>query len=256
MTLPDTTLRAYVDSELPPDERERVEAAVAHSGELAERVAALRASCLPYRAAFDTQALAPVPESLVRGLDTWVALAQSPAPPRLSRRRWLGVGGALAASFAAGLWWPRAGGRDDAWVEAIVGYQALYARETVSELSEDPAQTQRVLRDFGARVGRAVTVPDLAEEGLAFKRAQLLAFGTSPLLQMVYLPAAGAPVALCVLPQSRADGSVAARAMASLQVATGQRDGLAFALVADRGVSATQQLAQGVAQGRYRALRS
>jgi len=271
MAIDDRMLLAYVDGELPPDQRDRVESALAHSAELADQVAALRASCLPYRMAFDQQALPPLPEHLPQRLATWVSLSQAgPAPAasapaatrwQHSRREWLGLGGAMAASFAAGLWWPQltrraADAADAGWVEAIVSYQALYARDTVNELKEDPAQTRRVLREFSARTAAAVSVPDLSAEGLEFKRAQLLAFGSAPLLQMVYLPASGKPAALCVLPLAGGDAAVAARAMASLHVASWQERGLGFALVADRGMAATARLARDLALGRYRVLRS
>jgi anti-sigma factor RsiW len=239
-----------VDGELSPGEREQVEVALAHDPALAAQVAALRASCLPYRSAFDKQTLPPVPEGLTQRLDAWVALAAepAPAPPAVrTRREWLGWGGALAASFAAG-WWVHRPPPEAApgWVDAIVGYQVLYARETVDALEEDPAHTRRVLADFSAKVNRAVAVPDLRAEGLVFKRAQILALDAAPLLQLVYLPAQGKPVALCVLAQARDDAAVATRRSAGLSVATWRRSGLGYALVADLGSERTEALARGL----------
>lgn len=46
------------------ERRAAVEAAVAHSVDLAERLAAMRASALPYGAAFERQVLEPVPPEL------------------------------------------------------------------------------------------------------------------------------------------------------------------------------------------------
>jgi anti-sigma factor RsiW len=60
----DTVLMAYVDGALPPQEREQVEKGIAASPELAERVALLAASQLPYRDAFAQQRLPRVPQHL------------------------------------------------------------------------------------------------------------------------------------------------------------------------------------------------
>jgi hypothetical protein len=68
-------------------------------------VDALRASCLPYRAAYDAQQLPPVPDRLMQQVSTYAQLAQSAQsrsadvqPPR--SRAALRLGSAMAASFA------------------------------------------------------------------------------------------------------------------------------------------------------------
>src|SRR5471032_545183 len=60
----DILLMAYVDGELPPHQREEVEHELRTSPDVAERVALLQASRLPYRDAFAAQKLPPVPASL------------------------------------------------------------------------------------------------------------------------------------------------------------------------------------------------
>lgn len=64
----DMLLMAYVDGNLQPRERREVERTIVVSAEVAERVALLRASALPYRRAFQRQQLPPVPESLARNV--------------------------------------------------------------------------------------------------------------------------------------------------------------------------------------------
>jgi len=64
----DMMLMAYVDDNLQPRERKEVERTIVVSADVAERVALLRASALPYRRAFQRQQLPPVPESLTRNV--------------------------------------------------------------------------------------------------------------------------------------------------------------------------------------------
>ena len=69
MSIDDTVLLAYVDGQLAPERRAEVEAAAAASPEVAARLAAMKASVLPYAAAFARQALPPLPEHLASAAD-------------------------------------------------------------------------------------------------------------------------------------------------------------------------------------------
>ena len=64
MSLELETLRAYADGELPPQQRAEIEAVLASDAEQAAVAAAMFASRLPYRSAFEQQALPPVPAEL------------------------------------------------------------------------------------------------------------------------------------------------------------------------------------------------
>src|SRR3569833_3464327 len=75
----DILLMAYVDGNLQPRDRKEVERTIVVSADVAERVALLRASALPYRRAFQHQQLPPVPESLTRNVAQLIE-AQTPAP--------------------------------------------------------------------------------------------------------------------------------------------------------------------------------
>ena len=174
MVVDDSMLRAYVDGELDAVTRQQVDTVLAHSAELRAQADALRASCLPYGAAFDAQALPPLPDSLQRQVEALVAVASAPgsatasasasvhlpAPGFAGRRRALGLGWAAAASFGIGLlvpWRPQVAATEPAapagepWVQAIAGYQALYVRETVDLQSESPARLLDLLDGFDAR---------------------------------------------------------------------------------------------------------
>ncbi|WP_087687690.1 anti-sigma factor [Pandoraea sp. PE-S2R-1] len=64
MVINDQTLLSYVEGALSDDARLQVEAAIARSKDMGARVAALRASALPYREAFDDLVAPPVPPGL------------------------------------------------------------------------------------------------------------------------------------------------------------------------------------------------
>jgi anti-sigma factor RsiW len=268
MNIDESTLRAYVDAELPSDQRQQVEAALLGRPELGEQVAALRASCLPYRAAFDMQKLPPVPPALQRQLADWCAVADTDTarPATLSRRHWLGTGAALAASFAAGLLLPTpwrlqtttttttTTADTTPWVEAIAKYQALYVRATVEQAQDDAVRARSVLADFNQGAKLRVAVPDLRDAGLAFKRIQRLGYGDLPLLQMVFLPERGNPAALCVLPSKQADAPLQVRRLEGMSVATWQRAGLAHVFAADMSLAQATVIAEKLFTDQFPAL--
>jgi anti-sigma factor RsiW len=263
MKLDESTLRAYVDAELPREQREQVEAALPGRPELREQVTALRASCLPYGAAFEMQKLPPVPEILERQLASWCAVADTARPATLTRRQWAGAGAALAASFAAGLLLPTpwrlqptpTSTADTApWVEEIARYQAMYVRATVEQAQDDAVRARSLLADFTRLAQLAVAVPDLRDAGLAFKRIQRLGYGDLPLLQMVFLPERGNPAALCVLPSKQGDAPLNVRRLRGLSVATWQRAGLAHVFAADMSLAQATVIAEKLITDQFPAL--
>ncbi|MCE2692584.1 MAG: anti-sigma factor [Rubrivivax sp.] len=261
MVVDDAMLRAYVDGELEADLRQQVEAAVANSAALQGQVQASRASCLPYRAAFDAQALPAPPASLTRHLADLLAVAESaPGAARPAaaangpRRAWLVAG--LAASFGVGLVVSRLPGALSArfpapaepqpWVEAIAQYHALYVRATVDAAPDAPADLQGLLSGFDASWRQRLRIPDLVAQGLVFKRVQRLGYRDAPLIQMVYLPAQGRPVAVCLLPVAGPSTGIYHELVGSQSVATWREDGLAFVVVGDLPTQAMQRLAPAI----------
>lgn len=258
MVVDDAMLRAYVDGELEADLRQLVEAAVANSPNLQAEVQALRFSCLPYRAAFDAQPLPALPASLKSHLADLLTVAAPmqdaatrTAPLTTRRRAWLVAG--FAASFGAGLAVSRiltstgAGVPNPAepqpWVVAIAQYHALYVRATVDMALESPSSFQSLLSGFDVPWRQRLRVPDLAAQGLAFKRAQRLGYRGAPLIQMVYLPAQGRPVAVCFLPSDRPRTTIQYAVAEVQNVAFWQDDGLAVVVVGDLPPLVMQQLA-------------
>ncbi len=121
----------------------------------------------------------------------------------------------LAAAFVAGAFFCGAVlkvnphlfsfGRASPWIEAAAGVSgALYARNARGR-QRQPALNARVLDEIHRQDGLPLAVPDLQNAGLTFKRLQRLRFHGKPLVQIVYLPAHGEPVALCVVKSQLAD---------------------------------------------------
>ncbi len=121
------------------------------------------------------------------------------------------------------------------WIAAAASYQQLYSRETLADINADPALTKRIAAQIRRDDGLAVQIPDLRSAGLTFKRVQRLRFNNQPLVQIVYLPKNGPPVALSVMKEPKPDAAVSEEMMASMNVVTWRRAELGYALIAQRG---------------------
>jgi len=260
MNVDDTLLMAYVDGELSPEQRAEVEAAISHFDELAARAAALQASVLPYRAAYDRQSVPPVPESLTRRIEELVSVSapQERDARRGSRRfsmQWAAaafVAGAICSGVLTGY----LGGVNplkpgvDPWVQSVADYQVLYGRDTVANIREDKATTEQVLADIHQRDGMPVDVPDLRQVGLKFKRVQRLNYHDRPLIQMVYLPERGDPVALCVIEENEGDAPVRASRVGEMKTVTWRTNRLAYVLLAKTPSLDLQAIGDSIASGK------
>ncbi|WP_213763835.1 anti-sigma factor [Caballeronia sp. dw_19] len=159
---------------------------------------------------------------------------------------WLGVA-FLAGAFACGLvlrLGPGMGPASNAgaslasvgmsvspWVMAAAGYQQLYSRETLANVVPDTNLSIKTVKEIRQDDGLALRIPDLSASGLTFKRVQRLRFNNKPLVQIVYLPEKGAPVALCVMKEAKPDAAVADQRVDSMTVVTWRQAGLGYALI-------------------------
>ncbi|ALE58698.1 anti-sigma factor [Paraburkholderia sp. RL17-368-BIF-A] len=317
MKIDDASLLAYVDGELSGPEREQVEKAIRESEDLASRVSMLRASQLPYRHAFEQQALPPMPESLGRSVDALIRqhveresaersagadaaeVAQAaeaaeadnsrgteeqpgdnvrPLRPRTKSRQWLSlpqwptwpklavafVAGAFCCGLALRLVPQLAGGggalttaSDDSgmtpWIKAAAGYQKLYTRDTVALLQPDMSTTATTVADIQQVDELPVRIPDLRSQGLTFKRVQRLRFHGKPLVQIVYLPEKGDPVALCVLKEPKADAAPSNAKVEGMKVVAWRRGEVGYALIGTPGTVDLDALGRQLYDGRVSA---
>ncbi|MBN3751550.1 anti-sigma factor [Paraburkholderia sp. Tr-20389] len=245
----DAQLLAYVDGELPPEEREAVEARLGQSADARAKVELLRASRVDYAAAFASQPLPPVPDSLRLGVDALIrahgAVPQhardQPTDVRRGVPLWLAAA-CVAGAFTCGMLMrqgmPGAGDAQTAanpdvapWVTAAAGYQKLFTRETVAYVKNDAATLRKIVSDIRQQDHLPLRIPDLSSAGLTFKAMQRLRFNDKPLLQIVYLPESGPPVTLCVMKDARPDHPVAVHTVDTLDVAMWRQAELGYALI-------------------------
>ncbi|MBT2790064.1 anti-sigma factor family protein [Paraburkholderia strydomiana] len=277
MKVDDPQLLAYVDGGLQPNERASVDAQLRESEKLRKKVALLRASRVDFAEAFAHQELPPVPESLRRKIDDMLHehrtgqggqeadAGPAPSSPPGARQQsldmpvWLAAA-CIACAFMFGQFTridsvsrntldtrvfggePRASNVDASpWVTAAVGYQKLFTRETIAYASADGSIELEIVRDIRDEDKLPLRVPDLRSAGLTFKAVQRLRFDNKPLVQIVYLPRNGPPIALCVMEDAQRDEPVATRTVGTMNVALWRQEELAYALIGDpRGVDLTE----------------
>ena len=264
MAIDDRDLLAYADGQLAPERRAEIEAAMASSADVARRVSAMRASALPYAAAFEAQALPPVPRELSQRIRALVSADRQrhrrvqPAWPRLAA---VFAAGVLCCAIALRLLSPGVTtvspvAQVEPWIQAVADYQQLYSRATVMHVTEDPQLTARVISDLWTADGMRLVVPDLRAAGLTFKRVQRLSFRARPVVQMVYLPEQGEPVALCVTRDARPDETPRARQIGELSTVAWRHGELGYVLLGKAPAQALMDLGSRIARGQTNSLYS
>jgi anti-sigma factor RsiW len=256
MNIDDTDLLAYVDGQLPPQRRAEVEAAVTASPELTARLHTLRASALPYAAAFEAQALPAVPEELSQRISELISAdaqrdhRRSSSWPRLAAAFAAGV---LCCAIALRLLTPGTSVPVTAqvapWIKAVADYQQLYSRATLANLNENPELSRRVIDDLRVNDGMKVSVPDLRSAGLTFKRVQRLNFRDQPVVQMVYLPEQGEPIAVCATPDARPDETPHAEQVGEMGTVAWRRGSVGYVLLGRGSTQALMELGRRIASG-------
>lgn len=121
------------------------------------------------------------------------------------------------------------------WVQAAAGYQQLYSRATVPATQPDTGAVAGTIDTIRHEDRLALRVPDLRDAGLSFRQIQRLRFHGKPLVQLVYLPEKGEPVALCVMKQTGPDQAITRQAVSGMNVVTWRQGELAYALIAAPG---------------------
>jgi anti-sigma factor RsiW len=236
MSPDDVTLLAYVDGELPAHRRLEVEAAIAANAELARTVRAMQVSRLPYQSAYEQQPAPAVPAGLRAQVEELASVALASrelagrefASGEFAAREMAFAGGAPAGRGSKGSW-PHAAGwfaamlvmlaigwlagylggqRAQAapvepWVRMVSSYHSMYSRDTVLDGGVATAQVAALKARLAYQHGLSLKIPDLEAEGLSFVRAQQLQFNGKMVLQLVYLPKQGLPIALCLIPSGQ-----------------------------------------------------
>jgi anti-sigma factor RsiW len=279
MMMDDILLMAYIDGELTPREREDVEHSIRVSPEIARRVALLEASALNYRHAFSHQLVPPVPLRLANEV-TRLSSMHSAAPTssslisriaaRLRFPAQLSLP-TLAMTFAAGalscagvLRLATNATHDEGgitvaaqqtaapgispWVQAAVTYQQLYTRDTVAFDAPTPRLASQVITQIHDDDRVAIHIPDLRSAGLTFTRIQRLRVHGKPLVQMVYLPKTGLPIALCVMNDAQPDTTMTRQRVESMNILTWRRAKISYALIGTMDDNQLLEIGKQIAQ--------
>jgi anti-sigma factor RsiW len=136
------------------------------------------------------------------------------------------------------------------WVQAAAGYLQLYSSQTVLDARADPGAVARTIDAIRREDRLALRVPDLRDAGMTLRSAQRLRFHDSPLVQLVYVPEDGEPVALCAMKQDGPDQAFDAQAVSGMSVATWRQNEVAYALIAAPGDVDLASLGRRIAERR------
>jgi anti-sigma factor RsiW len=263
MIVDDTVLLAYVDQSLPPDQVREVAAAIARSRELAARVAALRASRLPYGEAFKRQALPPVSPQLGAFVANLCRLGASPPSPQRIPECWrLSIaffGGMICCVAFLKAWLvvtadPSPPQTRPSWVEAVAAYQELYPRDTVGTFGKGGEGAEKLLGDLREHDAMSVTIPDLHRLGLTFAGIQRLEFQGQPLVHVLYVREHGDPVALCLTREARPDQTLHVQSLGPMKTVTWRRARLSYVLLARDSVPNLLEIGRQIADGELESL--
>ena len=234
----DALLTAWLDGQLPAEERATLDRRLAAEPGLRARLDMLRAGERDFEAAY-AALLAAAPAERLKAM-----LAAKRSGGRNNRgasgpmsRRWLAVaaalvlfaGGGIAGYVASGALTPQP--EYPGWRQVVADYHALLSPETIAVISEDPEALSAELLAIGDKM-----TLDLAPERLALphaylKRAQLYDYAGLPLVQLVYLSPESGPFALCIIANGRPDTERGFEQRVGSNIVYWYKDGYGYMLI-------------------------
>jgi len=118
------------------------------------------------------------------------------------------------------------------WIMQVAQYHKIYAREQRHLVEVSAAETPHIEQWLGKRLDDlAFKVPDLSAFGLTFKGARMLVVNGAPVAQLVYLPADGRAVALCVIHSKKDDKPLTASQQDDLNLVDWRVKGYGFVVI-------------------------
>jgi anti-sigma factor RsiW len=225
----DEILVAYLDGELPADQRVALEDAMTRNLVIRARTDLLRQSALPFAEAFAPMLdaapkarlealLAAIPASPSKqnsagsASGIWTDAQRATASgPAISRR---GLIAAAAVCLVAGVALDRAlialdasraplpGDEAAEFRAEVAEYLALYTPDTLRQMTISLAKRTDQLRVASERLGLKLDPFAMMIGGLEMRRTQVLEYDGKPLGQIMYLDPNHGPVALCIIPGS------------------------------------------------------
>jgi anti-sigma factor RsiW len=118
------------------------------------------------------------------------------------------------------------------WIMQVAQYHKIYAREQRHLVEVPAAETPHIEQWLGKRLDDlAFKVPDLSAFGLTFKGARMLVVNGAPVAQLVYLPADGRAVALCIIHSKKEDKPLTASQQDDLNLVDWRVKGYGFVVL-------------------------
>ncbi len=189
----DEMLVAYLDNELSDAQRKVLESRLIEDDALAQRLALLERSNLPFKKAFE-----PLLEMAPAGRIQQRLPAEIRKTSGVSRRNLV----AAAASFLAlGVIGDRViiylTQPEDNWRELVAQYMALYTPETLAETPSNQAVDAQ-LHAAGEQLGLILSYSSMSLPGAVLKNARMLAYDNQQIAQITWLDEVHGPMALCI----------------------------------------------------------
>ncbi|HEY0290550.1 MAG TPA: transcriptional regulator [Pseudomonas sp.] len=213
----DEMLVAWLDGELDAEQQRQIQVLVEHDEHIAQRVAYLHRSDLPFKAAFKPL----LEQAPVERLQEMLKTLPRPAQLSMSRRAFLAraaglvIAGVLADRLFIAARMPVAG---QGWRASVAQYMALYTPQTLDNLAPDGASHSAQLTSVGQQLGLPLDPQTVALPGAEFKRAQTLDYDGVPIGQLTYLDARHGPLALCITAATSGPTSLASEQRLGMNV--------------------------------------
>lgn len=244
MTLTDEMLVRYVDGTLSSAEARAVEEQLEGDDGAAERLRHLRIGAVALASARDHDlAGAPVDRALALVSDRPARrVAAHPyqfdwaRPWRTAAGIALFAGGlALGMTLAPRPEAPVAAATAGGWIDKVVDYHSLYARETVERGDLPADRLPEVEARLASALGAPLHIPDLEDAQLEFRQGQQLDYNGKTIIQLVYLPQGeGKPVALCAIKKPVDDMEPRFLIQQGMGIVQWARGGVEYLLVGDQ----------------------
>jgi anti-sigma factor RsiW len=235
----DAVLTAWLDGQLPADERAELDRRLAAEPALRARLEVLRAGERAFEAAYETLLdVAPAErlKAMLAGAATRHA-GRAAGGSRAPSRRWLAVaaalvifaGGGLAGYFASMVMTSEP--EYPGWRQVVADYHSLISSETIAVISEGPEALSAELLAIGERMALDLAPERLALPHAYLKRAQLYDYAGQPLVQLVYQSPDSGPFALCIIVNGRPDAEMGFEERVGSNIVYWYKDGYGYLVI-------------------------
>jgi anti-sigma factor RsiW len=117
------------------------------------------------------------------------------------------------------------------WIMQVAEYHRVYAGEKRHLVEVAAAETPHIESWLGKRLEMPLVVPDLTAQGLTFQGARMLVINGAPVAQLIYTPADGRAVALCIIRSPKEDKPLTASQQDDLRLVDWRTKGYGFVVV-------------------------